>query len=142
MNKYVVVGTYPNGSKKAFVLMESNPSKAIQKLLTDVNDNFINIEVIDLNDGFPAIGMASFYSNGNGFYRNVSDALLLIEETMAEYNISEAIGEGGEATDEFHERFESFCRVLNPDGKDALLTLAGTAKQLVNIIELAGYDCL
>ena len=67
MNKYVVIGTYPNGNKRAFVLMESSTSKAIEIFLSNVKDNFINIEVIDTYDGFTAIGMASFYSNGKGF---------------------------------------------------------------------------
>jgi len=142
MNKYVVIGTYPNGNKKAFILMGNNPSEVIKALLADAKDNFINIEVIDTYDGFTAIGMASFYSNGKGFYKNVSDAMLLIEKTMAEYKIAEAVDVYGEVTDEFHERFDKFYKLLGSDEKDALLSLAGTAKQLVKIIELAGHDCL
>jgi len=142
MNKYVVIGTYPNGNKRAFVLMESSTSKAIQIFISNVKDSFINIEVIDTYDGFTAIGMASFYSNGKGFYKNVSDAMLLIEKTMAEYKIAEAVDVYGEVTDEFHERFDKFYKLLGSDEKDALLSLAGTAKQLVKIIELAGHDCL
>jgi len=142
MNKYVVIGTYPNGNKRAFVLMESSTSKAIEIFLSNVKDNFINIEVIDTYDGFTAIGMASFYSNGKGFYKNVSDAMLLIEKTMAEYKIAEAIDVYGEVTDKFHERFDKFYKLLGSDEKDALLSLAGMAKQLVKIIELAGHDCL
>jgi hypothetical protein len=142
MNKYVVIGTYPNGNKRAFVLMESSTSKAIEIFLSNVKDNFINIEVIDTYDGFTAIGMASFYSNGKGFYKNVSDAMLLIEKTMAEYKIAEAIDVYGEVTDKFHERFDKFYKLLGSDEKDALLSLAGMAKQLVKILELAGHDCL
>ena len=142
MNKYVVIGTYPNGNKRAFVLMESSTSKAIEIFLSNVKDNFINIEVIDTYDGFTAIGMASFYSNGKGFYKNVSDAMLLIEKTMAEYKIAEAIDAYGEVTDEFHERFDKFYKLLGSDEKDALLCLAGSAKQLVKIVEMAGHDCL
>ena len=142
MNKYVVVGTYPNGNKRAYVVVADNYSKAIQNLLTEGKENFTNIEVIDTYGTLEAIGMASFSASENSFYRNASDALLLIVKTMAEYKISDAIDENGEATDEFHERFEEFFRPLSPDGKDALLTLAGTAKGIVNMIELAGHDCL
>jgi len=142
MNKYVVVGTYQNGNKKAFILMEDNPSNAIKALLTDVKEIFINIEVIDLYGGIEAVGIASFYSEGANFYQNASKVMLLIENTMARDKIEEAIDEYGEATDEFHERFDKFYNFLTPDGKDALLTLAGSAKRLVKIIELAGHDCL
>ena len=31
MNKYVVIGTYQNGNKKAFILMEDNPNNAINQ---------------------------------------------------------------------------------------------------------------
>ena len=43
MNKYVVIGAYPNGNKKAFILMEDNPSNAIKALFADVEEIFINI---------------------------------------------------------------------------------------------------
>ena len=66
----------------------------------------------------------------------------MIEKTMAEYKIAEAIDVYGEVTDEFHERFDKFYKLLGSDEKNALLSLAGTAKQLVKIIELAGHDCL
>jgi len=142
MNKYVVVGTYPNGNKRAFVVAADNYRNAIQNLLTEEKDSFTNIEAIDTYGNLAAIGMASFSATANSFYRNASDAMLLIVNTMAEYKIAEAISENGEATDEFHERFEKFYQMLSSDGKDALLTLAGTAKEIVKIVELAGHDCL
>ena len=142
MNKYVVIGTYLNGNKKAFVLMESTQRKAIQSLLADVKDSFSNIEVIDLNDGFPAIGMASFYSNGNNFYQNVAEAMELIHRSMDKYEIAGALDENGEPTDKFHDRWNSYFTTLIEDGQKALLSLLGTAKGLVNIAELAGHDCL
>jgi len=142
MNKYVVVGTYPNGNKRAFVVEAENNSRAIQNLLVEVIDNFTNIEVIETYGNLAAIGIAAFSATENSFYRNASDAMLLIVNTMAKYKIAEAISENGEATDEFQERFQKFFRILSPNGKDALLTMAGTAKQIVNIIELAGHDCL
>ena len=142
MNKYVVVGTYSNGNKRAFVVVVENTSTAIRNLLAEVNDNFINIEVIDTYGNLAAIGMASFSATSNSFYRNVSDSMLLIEKAMADYKIAEAIDENGDATDEFHERFDEFYSQLSPDGKDALLCMAGTAKSIVNMIKLAGHDCL
>jgi len=47
MEKYVVIGTYSNQDKRAFVVLADNPNKAIRKLLTQVDDNFISVEVID-----------------------------------------------------------------------------------------------
>jgi hypothetical protein len=46
-NQYVVIGTYPNQNKRAFVVWEENYSKALRKLLAEVDDNFIHLEVID-----------------------------------------------------------------------------------------------
>ena len=142
MNKYVVIGTFPNGNKKAFVVVADNNNKAIKMLLAEVNDNFNNIEVIDTYDNLAEIGMGSLPTVGDNFYRNASETLMLIERIMAEEKIEEAIDENGEATDEFHERFDKFYDFLTADGKDALLCMAGTAKRLVKIIELAGHDCL
>lgn len=82
MNKYVAVGTYPNGNKRAFVVMADNYSQAIQNLLAKVKDSFTNIEVIDTYGNLKEIGMASFYATRNSFYRNASDTVLLIENTM------------------------------------------------------------
>ena len=58
MNQYVVIGTYPNGNKRVFVIMADNHNMAIQKLLTEIKDSFINIEVIDTYGSLSAIGIA------------------------------------------------------------------------------------
>jgi len=55
-NQYVVIGTYPNRNKRAYVVWAENYSKAIQKLLTEIDDSFINIEVIDTYEKLLTIG--------------------------------------------------------------------------------------
>ena len=63
MNQYVLVGTYTNGNKRAFVVMADSYSKAIQKLLMEVNDSYINIEVIDTFGSLSAIGAVALMGN-------------------------------------------------------------------------------
>ena len=142
MNQYVLVGTYTNGNKRAFVVMADNYSKAIQKLLMEVNDSFINIEVIDTFGSLSAIGVAALMGNGKSVYQNVAEAMELIHRTMSEYEIAKALDEQGEPTEAFHERFNYFFKALSTEGQDALLSLLGTAKELASIVEKAGHDCL
>jgi len=142
MNQYVVIGTYPNGTKRAFVVMADNYSKAIQKMLQEEGDSFINVEVIDTFGNLSAIGAAALMGNQKSVYQNVAEAMELIYRSMSEYEISEALDENGEPTDKFHDRWNSFFTTLSKDGQNALLALLGTAKGLVNIAELAGHDCL
>lgn len=56
MNHYVVIGTYPTRNKRAFVVIADNYSKAIQQLLTEEQDNFINVEVVDTYEELTLIG--------------------------------------------------------------------------------------
>ena len=74
MNKYVVVGTYPNGNKRAFVVIAENTNTAIRNLLAEVNENFINMEVIDTYGNLTAIGMASF--SATNYYREQFEILV------------------------------------------------------------------
>lgn len=142
MKQYVLVGTYPDGHKRAFVLTAENQHKAIQTMLEELDDCFINIEVIDTYGRLSALGSATIIGNDKSFYRNVHEAMLLIVQAMGEYEVTEALDENGEETDAFHERFENYYSNLSIEGKESLLSLLGTAKGLVNIVELAGYDCL
>jgi len=43
----MVVCTYANQHKKAFLIMAENHNKAIQKLLAQIDDVFISIEAIN-----------------------------------------------------------------------------------------------
>ena len=142
MNQYVLVGTYPNGNKRAFVLTAENQRTAIQAMLGEIDDCFTNIEVIDTYGRLSALGSATIIGNDKSFYRNVHEAMLLIVQAMGEYEITEALDENGEETDEFHKRFEDYYSNLSTEGKESLLSLLGTAKGLVNIVEMAGHDCL
>jgi len=142
MNQYVVIGTYPNRNKRAFVVMADNYSKAIQKLLEAEGDNFINVEVIDTFGNLSAIGAAALMGNEKSIYQNVAEAMELIHRSMSEYEIKEALNEQGEPTDAFHARFGSFFKTLSKEAQDALLALLGTAKGIVEIFEKAGHDCL
>jgi len=142
MNQYVVVGTYPTGTKRAFVVMADNYSKAIQKMLQEESDSFINVEVIDTFGNLSAIGAAALMGNQKSMYQNVAEAMELIHRNMSEYEIADALDENGEPTDEFYDRWNSYFTILSEDGRNALLSLLGTAKGLVNIAELAGHDCL
>ena len=56
MNQYVVIGTYPNQNKRAYVVWAENYSKAMQKLLTESGDSFISVEVIDTYGNLITLG--------------------------------------------------------------------------------------
>ena len=142
MNQYVLVGTYTNGNKKAFVVMADNFSKAIQNLLMEVNDNFINVEAIDTFGSLSAIGATALMGNNKSVYQNVAEAMELIHRGLSEYEITEALDEQGEPTEVFRERFNCFYKALSTEGQEALLSLLGTAKELISIVENAGHDCL
>jgi hypothetical protein len=142
MSQYVVVGTYPTGTKRAFVVIADNYSKAIQKMLQEEGDSFINVEVIDTFGSLSAIGAAAIMGNQKSVYQNVAEAMELIHRSMGEYEITEALDENGEPTDKFHARWNSYFTTLSEDGRNALLSLLVTAKGLVNIAELAGHDFL
>ena len=136
MNQYVLVGTYPNGNKRAFALTAENQRTAIQTMLGEIDDCFTNIEVIDTYGRLSALGSATIIGNDKSFYHNVHEAMLLIVQAMGEYEITEALDENGEETDEFHKRFEDYYSNLSTEGKESLLSLLGTAKGLVNIVEM------
>ena len=55
-NQYVVIGTYANRNKRAFVVWAENYSEAIQKLLMETKDSFTNVEVIDTYGNLTTIG--------------------------------------------------------------------------------------
>ena len=142
MNQYILIGTYPNRNKQAFVVMADNYSKAIQKLLSEEKDNFINIEVVDTYGSLTAIGGATLMSNKDTAYQNVADAMQLIYRIMCEYEIEETLDELGEPTDAFHSRFDHYVNSLEKESADALLTLLGMAKTMIGLFEKAGHDCL
>lgn len=142
MNQYVLVGTYTNGNKRAFVVMANNYSMAIQKLLMETKEIFINIEAIDTYGSLSAIGVAALMGNKKSVYRNVAEAMELIYYSMSKYEIEEALDERREPTDEFYVRFNKFFRVLEKDTQDALLSLLGTAKGMIELMEKAGHSCL
>ena len=141
MNQYVLIGTYPNGRKRAFVLMADSYSKAIQEMLQE-EDNFINVEVIDTFGSLSAIGATALMGNEKSVYQNVAEAMEFIQRSMSEYEIEEALDETGAPTDEFHARFNRFFGTLSKNAQDSLLSLLGVAKGLVDTFEKAGHDCL
>jgi len=142
MNQYILIGTYPNRNKKAFVVMAENYSKAIQKMLLEESDSFINIEVVDTYGSLTAIGGAAIMGNDKSIYHNVAQAMEVIKTALDEYEITQALDEYGEATDLFHARFDNYLSRLNDDSQTALFSLLGTAKELISITEKAGHDCL
>lgn len=142
MNQYVLIGTYPQGNKRAYVVMANSYSMAIQKLLAETKESFINIEVIDTYGSLSAIGAAALMGNETNIYQNVAEAMEIIRRHMDEYEIKDALDEQGEATDEFHARFNSFFNAFSKDAQNALLSLLGTAKGMIDILEKAGHDCL
>jgi len=141
MNQYVVIGTYSTGTKKAFVVMANNYSNAIQKMLEE-GDSFINVEVVDTFGNLSAIGAVALMGNQKSAYQNVAEAMELIHKSMSEYEIAEALDENGEPTDKFYDRWNSFFTTLSEDGQNALLSLLGTAKGMIDVVEKAGHDCL
>jgi len=142
MNQYVLVGTYPQGNKRPFVVMADSYSMAIQKMLVESKDSFINIEVIDTFGSLTAIGGAALMGSETSVYEKVAEAMELIQRSMNEYEITEALDENGEDTDEFHDRFNNFFSVLGKEEQNALLSLLGTAKGIIDVVEKAGHDCL
>jgi len=74
--------------------------------LADVKEIFINIEVIDIYGGIEAVGIASFYSEGGSFYQNTSKSNAVNRKYNGSLQNRKAIDVYGEATDEFHERFD------------------------------------
>ena len=106
------------------------------------SDGFINIEVIETFGSLSAIGAAALMGNNKSVYQNVAEAMELIHRSMSEYEIAEALDGQGEPTEAFHERFNYFYKSLSAEGQEALLSLLGTAKELISIVEIAGHDCL
>ena len=122
--------------------MADSYSKAIQKLLMEESGGFINIEVIETFGSLSAIGAAALMGNNKSVYQNVAEAMELIHRDLSEHEIAEALDEQGEPTEVFHERFNCFYKALGTECQEALLSLLGTAKELVSIVENAGHDCL
>ena len=44
--QYVIIGTYPNNNKSAFIVVADNYNDAVKKLLDSSDGYFINIEVV------------------------------------------------------------------------------------------------
>ena len=122
--------------------MADNYSNAIQKMLQEEGDSFINVEVIDTFGNLSAIGAVALMGNQKSVYQNVAEAMELIHRNMSEYEIAEAFDENGEPTDKFHDRWSSYFATLSEDGRNALLSLLGTAKGMIDVVEKAGHDCL
>ena len=86
--------------------------------------------------------VGAFHEKYRNMYTRTSELLFEIRWAMHKHNIQNAFDELGEPTDEFFDRFNAYYDSLSEDEQGTLLTLLGRAKEMINIVEKAGHDCL
>ncbi|MCL1842411.1 MAG: hypothetical protein FWF79_01215 [Defluviitaleaceae bacterium] len=76
-------------------------------------------------------------------YDHTARHLVEIAHEMDKFNLHDSLDEQGEPTDAFIDNFKLYYDSLGDYKQtEALLALAGVAKGIVEIVELAGHDCL
>jgi len=101
------------------------------------DDNFNDYNLLWVVE---AIG--AFHENSKNMYTRTSEFLFEIQLAMHSHGMQNLLDELGEPTDEFFDRFNSFYDSLSETEQGTLLTLLGRAKEMIGIVEKAGYDCL
>jgi len=86
--------------------------------------------------------IGAFHESNRNRYTRTSEFLFEIQLAMHSHGMQNSLDEMGEPTDEFYDRFNSFCDSLSENEQGTLLTLLGRAKGMIDIVEKAGHDCL
>jgi len=83
-----------------------------------------------------------FHERNKNIFNLTSKYLSKIEITMQQHGVQNALNEIGEPTNEFLDKFNTYFGSLSRFEQEQLLTMLGTAKGLVGIVEKAGHNCL
>jgi len=76
-------------------------------------------------------------------YEHTANCLAEIETEMDKFNLRNSLNEHGKPADSFIDNFKQYHNSLGGYRQpEALLALAGVAKGIVAVVELAGHDCL
>ena len=87
-----------------------------------------------------AIG--AFHEKKRNLYGRTAELMHEIQLAMDNYEVRNSLDEMNEPTDKFLDRFNSFYDSLSGYEQGELLTLLGIAKEMADIVEKAGHDCL
>jgi len=86
--------------------------------------------------------IGAFHERKKNIYRLTSEYLSEIEISMRQHGVQNAFDEMGKPTVEFFDKFNTYFCSLDKYEQEQLLTMLGTAKELIFVAEKAGHDCL